>query len=326
MRILTSLVPLCVAVALSWPVVAQSQTPPDWNAFLAGVFKEARAQGISEATLHAALDGIMPIERVIELDRRQPEGTLTFEEYMAKRLPPELIAEARSQYDQNLPLLLSISEAYGVDAQVIVALWGHETRFGLYSGGFDVVPALATLAWDARRSEFFRKELMYALKILDEGQITPDKMRGSWAGAMGQSQFMPSSFNGYAEDWDRDGRRDIWTTKGDVFASAANYLSRNGWQLGEAWGAEVVLPAGYDTSRAGHDNPRPLSAWLAEGITFKGKAPLIGADEPTTLAMPAGPDGAAYLVFSNYRVILKWNRSDYFAMSVVRLADLVVAR
>jgi membrane-bound lytic murein transglycosylase B len=143
---------------------------------------------------------------------------------------------------------------------------------------------------------------------------------------MGQSQFMPSSFDGYAEDWDRDGRRDIWTTKGDVFASAANYLSRHGWQSGEPWGAEVRLPAGFDTSRAGHDSPAPLSQWMAEGVTFKGPPPTVGADEPTTLALPGGPNGPAYLVFSNYRVILRWNRSDYFGISVVRLADLILAR
>jgi membrane-bound lytic murein transglycosylase B len=314
------------AVDLIWSGVALAQERPDWNEFLTGVYDEARAEGVSEATLHAALDGITPIERVIELDRRQPEGTITFDEYMASRLPPELIAEARSQYDRHLPILLSIGETYGVDPQVIVALWGHETRFGLYTGGFNVIPALATLAWDRRRSDFFRKELMFALKILDEGHITPTEMKGSWAGAMGQSQFMPSSFHGYAQDWDRDGRRDIWTTKGDVFASAANYLSRHGWQAGEPWGGEVRLPAGFDTSRAGHDDPRPLSAWLAEGLTFKQAPPDVAADEPATLALPGGPGGPAYLVFSNYRVILRWNRSDYFAMSVVRLADLITAR
>jgi len=326
MRLATSFAWVLLAAISIGNGVAQAQTQPDWDQFLVGVFDEARANGIRETTLHAALDGITPIDRVIELDRRQPEGTLTFDEYMSKRLPPELIAEARSQYDQNLPLLLSVSEVYGVDPTAIVALWGHETRFGQYTGGFDVIPALATLAWDTRRSDYFRGELMYALKILDEGHITHDKMQGSWAGAMGQSQFMPSSFDGYAEDWDRDGRRDIWTTKGDVFASAANYLSRHGWQTGEPWGAEVRLPAGFDTSRAGHDNPAPLSQWMAQGVTFKGPPPTVGADEPTTLALPGGPNGPAYLVFSNYRVILRWNRSDYFGMSVVRLADLIRAR
>ena len=324
MRFMTSLGGALAVVLLVWSGSAQAQL--DWNEFLTGVFDEARADGVSETTLHAALDGITPIDRVIELDRRQPEGTVTFDDYMASRLPPELIAEARNRYDQYLPLLLSISETYGVDAAVVIALWGHETRFGLYTGGFDVIPALATLAWDMRRSEFFRTELMFALKILDEGHITPQEMQGSWAGAMGQSQFMPSSFHGYAVDWDRDGRRDIWTTKGDVFASAANYLSRHGWQLGEPWGGEVRLPAGFDTSVAGHDDPRPLSYWLAQGMTFASTPPEVAVDEPATLALPGGPAGPAYLVFSNYRVILRWNRSDYFAMSVVRLADLIHAR
>jgi len=326
MRLATWFVSALLSLIVIGVLPVRAQTQLDWDQFLAGVYDEARANGVRAATLHAALDGIEPIDRVIELDRHQPEGTVTFDEYMAKRLTPELIAEARSQYDQNLPLLLSVSEVYGVDPQVIVALWGHETRFGQYTGGFDVIPALATLAWDARRSDYFRSELMSALKILDEGHITPEEMQGSWAGAMGQSQFMPSSFDGYAQDWDRDGRRDIWTTKGDVFASAANYLSRHGWELGEPWGAEVRLPAGFDTSQAGHDDPRPLSQWLAAGVIFKGPSPAVGAEEPTTLALPAGPTGPAYLVFSNYRVILRWNRSDYFGMSVVRLADLIVDR
>ncbi len=317
---------MLAVLVVVWSGVAQPQNRPDWNEFLKGVADEATADGISPATLHAALDGITPIDRVIELDRRQPEGTVTFDEYMESRLPPVLVAEGRGQYDQHLPLLLSVSDTYGVDAHTIVALWGHETRFGRYTGGFDVIPALATLAWDTRRSDFFRKELMIALKILDEGHITNDKMVGSWAGAMGQSQFMPSSFHGYAEDWDRDGRRDIWTTKGDVFASAANYLHSHGWELGESWGGEVFLPAGFDTSLAGHDATRPLSEWLALGVSFKDDAPDVASDEPTTLALPGGATGPAYLVFSNYRVILRWNRSDYFAMSVVRLADLIAAR
>ena len=320
------IVMLFAALIVAWSATAHSQNRPDWNEFLQGVVDEATADGISPATVHAALDGITPIDRVIELDRRQPEGTVTFDEYMESRLPPVLVAEGRGQYDQHLPLLLSVSDTYGVDAPTIVALWGHETRFGRYTGGFDVIPALATLAWDTRRSDFFRKELMFALKILDEGHITNDKMVGSWAGAMGQSQFMPSSFHGYAEDWDRDGRRDIWTTKGDVFASAANYLHNHGWELGESWGGEVFLPVGFDTSLAGHDTARPLSEWLAMGVTFKDETPDVTSNEPTTFALPGGETGPAYLVFSNYRVILRWNRSDYFAMSVVRLADLIVAR
>lgn len=317
---------VAMAAVLVCAGTATAQTQPDWDEFIAGVFDDAAAQGISQATLHAALDGIEPIDRVIELDRRQPEGTVTFDEYMESRLPPALVAEGRRQYDEHLPLLLAIGETYGVDEAAIIALWGHETRFGTYTGGFSVIPALATLAWDPRRSEFFRKELMHALKIIDEGHITNAEMVGSWAGAMGQSQFMPSSFMGYAVDWDLDGRRDIWTTKGDVFASAANYLGSYGWERSEPWGAEVRLPAGFDTGQAGHDTPQPLSAWLEKGITFVGPAPEIAADEPTTLAMPGGISGPAYLVFSNYRVILRWNRSDYFAMSVVRLADLIVSR
>ncbi|MEM7122649.1 MAG: lytic murein transglycosylase [Pseudomonadota bacterium] len=315
-----------LVVLLSFIVPAQAETQPDWNSFIDSVRAEASSQGVSQATLDVALNGIEPIDRVIELDRRQPEGTVTFAEYMASRMPPALIAEARRNYDEHLPLLISVSDVYGVDPEAVIALWGHETRFGTYTGGFDVIAALATLAWDPRRSDFFRRELMHALKILDEGHITKEKMVGSWAGAMGQSQFMPSSFMGYAVDWDKDGRRDIWTTRGDVFASASNYLSSYGWELDEPWGAAVNLPAGMGAAQSGHDSPRPLQAWLDEGVTFVGARPAVAADEPTTLAMPAGEGGPAFLVFSNYRVILRWNRSDYFAMSVVRLADEIVTR
>ena len=299
---------------------------PTWGAFLQDVYELGRSEGICEASLLEALYGLQPIQRVIELDRRQPEGTVTFEEYMASRVPDELVAEARRRYAEDLPLLTVIGERYGVDPQYIVALWGLETRFGTYTGGFDVVASLATLAWDPRRSDYFRGELMRALHILDQGHIARPDMKGSWAGAMGQSQFMPSSFVSYAVDWDLDGHKDIWTTRGDVFASAANYLSSAGWREGMPWGGRVTLPAGFDSGLAGNKSTLPLAEWQAMGIAFVGTPPAVAVGEPASLILPGGPGGPAYLVFDNYRTILKWNRSDYFGMSVVTLADAVAGR
>ena len=205
-------------------------------------------------------------------------------------------------------------------------MWGLETRFGSYTGGFDVVASTATLAWDERRAAFFRNELMHALRILDEGHIARGDMTGSWAGAMGQSQFMPSSFSTYAYDWDLDGRRDIWTNKGDVFASAANYLSRSGWREGLPWGGPVDLPEGFDASLSGAGKTMRLADWLDLGVTWIGAGPAVALDEEASLAKPGGEGGPAWLVFDNYRAILKWNRSDYFAMSVVTLADAIARR
>lgn len=316
---------LSLAAFLLAVVPAQAEQPT-WGAFLEGVYEQGRSEGIGEATLLEALNGLQPIQRVIELDRRQPEGTVTFEEYMASRVPDELVAEARRRHAEDLPLLTVIGERYGVDPRYIVALWGLETRFGTYTGGFDVVASLATLAWDPRRSDYFRGELMRALHILDQGHIARPDMKGSWAGAMGQSQFMPSSFVSYAVDWDLDGHKDIWTTRGDVFASAANYLSGAGWREGMPWGGRVTLPAGFDSGLAGNRSTLPLAEWLAMGIAFVGAPPAVGAGEPASLILPGGPGGPAYLVFDNYRTILKWNRSDYFAMSVVTLADAVAGR
>lgn len=316
---------LCLLFLLASMSTAQAQQPT-WGAFLEGVYEDGRAQGIGEATLIEALTGLRPIDRVLELDRRQPEGTVTFDEYMASRVPAELVAEARRRYQEDLPLLTVIGERYGVEPTYIVALWGLETRFGTYTGGFDVIAALATLAWDPRRSDYFRGELMRALRILDQGHIARDDMKGSWAGAMGQSQFMPSSFLDYAVDWDLDGHKDIWLSRGDVFASAANYLSRAGWRKGMPWGGPARLPAGFDTSLAGNRSTLPLAEWQAMGIAFVGNPPAVAAAEPTSLVLPGGPGGPAYLVFDNYRTILKWNRSDYFAMSVVTLADAIAGR
>ncbi|MFY7960894.1 MAG: lytic murein transglycosylase, partial [Elsteraceae bacterium] len=308
-------------VGASSPVSVNAR---EFQAWLREFRAEARRSGISERTLAAALDGIAPIPRVIELDRAQPETTRTFQDYMARVINDQRVATGRERLRQHAPLLRQVADKYKVPPRFVVALWAAETDFGRVTGGFQVVPALATLAWEGRRAAFFRAELLNALKIIDAGHIAAADMKGSWAGAMGQSQFMPSSFLSFAEDWNGDGRRDIWRTESDVFASISNYLARSGWRPQESWGREVSLTRPVDPSAIGLDKRRPLSAWAALGLRRVDGKPLVGGDPASmeaSLIQFGGAGGPAYLVFENFRTILKWNRSNFFAVSVGTLAD-----
>lgn len=301
----------------------ETQEFPSW---LDAVKAEALGKGISQKTLDAAFHDMKLIPRVIELDRRQPEFTLTFDQYLSRVVPQARVEKGRARLAENKEILEQVSKKYGVQPQYLVAFWGIETDFGRVTGGFKVIPALATLAFDGRRSKFFRRELFHALRILEEGHIAPDAMMGSWAGAMGQSQFMPSSFTGYAVDYDGDGRKDIWTTKADVFGSAANYLSRYGWRGDAKWGRAVKLPAGFDSALADKKTKKTVQEWSALGVTNLDGSALPPAELEGMLVQPAGTEGPAYLVYSNYEVILKWNRSHFFAIAVGTLADRIAAR
>ena len=215
-----------VLLACTGTAGAATTESGDFATWLAALRQEANGRGIASATLDEAFADIRLIPRVIELDRNQPEFKLTFRQYMDRVVPAKRVNKGRQKFAENKDLLSKVGQRYKVQPRFVVALWGIETDFGRISGGFKVIPALTTLAFDGRRSRYFRGELMHALSIIDDGHITADKMMGSWAGAMGQSQFMPSSFVHHAVDFNGDGRRDIWTTKADVFASAANYLAR----------------------------------------------------------------------------------------------------
>jgi membrane-bound lytic murein transglycosylase B len=298
-----------------------------FDQWLTQLRKDALADGISDATLDAALKDVKLIERVIELDRSQPEFTLTFVQYLERVVPVSRQNKAKARFDEHRDLLKEIGQTYGVQPRFVVALWGIETDFGRVQGGFKVIPALVTLAYDGRRSEFFRKELMDALHIIEEGHISAEEMNGSWAGAMGQSQFMPSSFRQYAQDYDKDGHKDIWTTQSDVFASAANYLKSVGWQDDMTWGREVKLPssgvASPDMAMALHDNKtkKSLPEWTKLGMLSADGSALPTRPLQARLVLPDGADGPAYLVYANYEAILRWNRSNYFAIAVGTLAD-----
>ncbi len=295
----------------------------NFKEFLNRVGEDALASGISQKTIDAAFSGVTENPKVIRLDRRQPEGTITFSKYQQNVLPQGRINAGRKRLRDHADLLAQVSAAYNVqNPQYIVSLWGMETGYGAFTGGFDVVRSLATLAYDGRRSEFFRSELMHALRILEEGHIERASFTGSWAGAMGQSQFMPSSFMRLAVDFDGDGKQDIWNSLPDVFGSAANYLSQVGWNGEEGWGERVYLPA--DTQFA-LDLFHPSSYWATSGVTdAQGQAVRLELAE-AKLVRPGKDEDQYFLVGRNYDVILDWNRSKYFATSVGMLADAIAA-
>jgi membrane-bound lytic murein transglycosylase B len=283
--------------------------------FLAGVRAEAARAGVRADVLAAALDGLRPNADVVRLDRHQPEFHLTWAQYRARVLPESRLAKARAAYGANQDLLVRTGQRYGVWPGVIMGIWGLESGFGNNTGGFNVIQALATLAYDGRRAAFFRGELMAALKILNAGDISPRGMVGSYAGAMGQPQFMPSAYLHYAVDADGDGRRDIWTNHADIFGSVANYLARCGWRDGAPWGQPVRVPAGYD-GVFGREHTKPLGAWQAAGVRRIDGRGFSRGDVAAALLLPDGAGGDAFLVYENFHVIRRYNPSDFYALGV----------
>lgn len=307
-----------VVLGLMAPVLAQQE---DFTTWLETLRADALRHGIRQQTLDVALNGVQPLPRVIELDRTQPETILTYTQYIQRVLPAQRIQKGQQLLQQHRALLSKIGAAYGVPPRFIVALWGIESNYGQRTGGFQVIPALVTLAYDGRRSAFFRQELLQALQIVDAGHVQPPAMLGSWAGAMGQNQFMPSSFITYAVDHNGDGRRDIWTTLADVFASTAHYLQRTGWRTGETWGRRVVSPSVLEAELIGLGVRKPLAAWQNLGVRRAHGDDLPAVSLQASLLLPAGSEGPAFLVYENFRTLLKWNRSTYFALAVGQLAD-----
>jgi membrane-bound lytic murein transglycosylase B len=305
-------------LGLAGPAHAQAG---DFTAWLAGLKRDAAAQGVPAATLDKALTGVEPLPRVLELDQKQPESTLTLARYLSNVVKPERIEKGRKLKVQDRAVLRSVSKRYGVPPKVIMALWAVESGFGASMGSFRVVEALATLAFDGRRPELFRSELINALKILSRGRFESEDLKGSWAGAMGQVQFMPSTYLRYAVAYDHGGQPDIWNRHGDVFASAANYLSTLGWKRDESWGREVVLPARFDSRLIGLPVRHSVTEWSKLGVRRLGGGKLPTSSIAGSIVQPDGPGGRAFLVYDNFRVIMKWNHSTYFAVAVNMLAD-----
>jgi membrane-bound lytic murein transglycosylase B len=307
------------------PTLAQKKK--NFDAWLADFRTEAAAKGISQATLQSALSRVQYLPKVIELQKNQPEFKFTVEEYLIRVASESRALRGREVLAEQEALLRKIYERYGVPPQYLVALWGIETDFGRLTGGFPVIDAVATLAYGGSRSDFFRSELLYALRIVDRGHISHDKMVGSWAGATGQLQFMPSTFYSYAVDYNGDGRMDIWNNLEDIFASAANYLSRSGWVRDQPWGWEVNLPKDFDRTLVGLDNRKSLEEWEKLGVShlrgenLKNSSAWLGS-----VVAPDGQKGRAFMAMENYRVIYRWNRSHHFVVAVGVLADRIAAQ
>lgn len=325
MRLLHLTPVLAVSLALGGHSLADTPAP-DFQQCLAGLQDQARAQGRSEETVDTLIPNLVQQTRVLELDRQQPEFMQTFGRYLAIRVTDTRIEAGREKLAANRVLLDALQQRYGVPAPVLVAFWGLETNYGGYLGATPSLDALATLACDPRRSEFFTNEFLTALALLERERLNPATMKGSWAGAMGHTQFMPSTWDRYAVDGDGDGRIDLWASEADALASGANFLSQLGWVPGLRWGREVHLPAGFDYSQAGGGARRPLPEWGELDIRQANGNPLPQADVEAKLVVPAGADGPAFLVYRNFDVIMGWNRSESYALSVGLLADRIAGR
>jgi membrane-bound lytic murein transglycosylase B len=291
-----------------------------FDSWLADLRREAAAQGISQATLDAALGNLVLAERVIELDRRQPEFLQTFDAYLGRRVTPTQVTRGQELLQEHAALLDEVEQKYGIPKAVLVAFWGLETRYGAVQGSLNVPASLATLSFEGRRSTFFRNQLLDALRIIDAGHVQAIDMNGSWAGAMGHMQFMPSTFLAYAVDGDADGRIDIWKSLPDAMNSAANYLSRAGWHPQEPVALEVTLPEGFDWRQARMAHRLPVGEWAALGVLQADGAPLPEVEGRAAIVLPQGWQGPAFMVFDNFNVVMRWNRSVNYALTVAQLA------
>ena len=290
---------------------------------IARMKSQARLEGISDNTVNQVLSKVKLLPRIIELDRRQPEFTQTFANYFTTRINEERIQRGRDLYAKHHVLLNQIQRDSGIPAQFLISFWGLETSYGGHFGDWSVLDSLATLACDTRRSTFFTQELFNAMRIVEAGDITAERMIGSWAGAMGHMQFMPSTFLRYAKDVDGDGRRDLWGSIPDAMGSAANFLQQLGWVPGLNWGQEVLLPRSFDYSLAGRDQMLSFEEWTKLGVTTTSGAPLTPAAQKAALIIPSGYQGPAFLVTKNFYIIMRWNRSEFYALSVGHLADRI---
>ncbi|WP_237261487.1 lytic murein transglycosylase [Thiomicrorhabdus immobilis] len=288
--------------------------------------KQALQKGISQSTLDQAFKDIELNDRVLESDKKQPEFTQTFFEYFNRAVSDSRIEKGLKKYAEQKPLLDEVTKKYGVPGRFLVAFWGMETNYGSYTGNIPIIESLATLAYDPRRSEFFTTQLISALTILDKGHVSLKQMKGSWAGAMGQCQFMPSNYLQYAVDGDGDGKINLWDSLPDVFYSAANFLQQLGWQKEENWGREVALPKNFDYALADNKTSRSLSDWQKLGITLADGRVLPDEDMQARLLLVSDYQGPAFLVYDNFRVIKRWNNADKYAVAVGHLADRIVER
>lgn len=296
-----------------------------WVSWISDLRQEAVNKGISPELFDTAFANVHePNQKIKHFQKSQPEKRLTYTKYLKTRVNSYRIIMGQKNYLKNKEILEKIGDVYGVDPCFITAFWGMETSYGTYMGDFPVIQSLATLAYDSTRTAFFRKELLLALKILSEGHVSLKDFKGEWAGASGQPQFLPSSFYRYAVDFDEDGRKNIWTSKPDVFASIANYMKQNGWKKGEPWAIKVKIPANFDKNLQGKKIVKPVAEWNALGVrTVDGKE-LPYSHLSSSIIEPH--EGPIFLALPNYKMILKYNNSIYYAGAIGYLADHICKR
>jgi membrane-bound lytic murein transglycosylase B len=294
------------------------------DGFVDGVWQQAKARGVSRRTFEAAMGGFEPLPKVMELTRKQPEFTSTAADYVAKRANDKQAGVGRDKHGEWAKTLAAIEQRWGVQAEIVLAIWGIETNFGSFLGGNNTVHALATLTHGGYRTDYFGKELITALTILEAGHVAPREMVGSWAGAMGHPQFMPSSFMRYAVDFKGEGHKDIWNSVPDALASAANYLREHGWRAGETWGYEVKLPRDFNYGNAWSGASASLADWTGIGVTRANGKPFPRRTDMARLLMPMGGTGPVFLILPNFDVIKRYNNSDSYALAVGHLADRIL--
>ena len=292
--------------------------------FVRSLWPDAQRAGVSRQAFEAAFASYNPIPQVIELTRKQPEFTQTVQQYVDKRVTAAQADKGRAMRGEWAQTLAGAQQRYGVQPEIVLAIWGMETNFGGFMGGNNTIHALATLTEKGYRPDYFRSELLTALRIVTDGHISANAMVGSWAGAMGHTQFMPSSFMRYAVDYNGDGRKDIWNSVPDALGSTANYLKSFGWRPGETWGYEIKLPNGFDFTAARSMDKAPLSQWQAMGISRASGRSFPRPDDVARLYMPAGAHGPAFLLLPNFDVIKRYNNSDSYALAVGHLADRIL--
>ncbi|MBV8851491.1 MAG: lytic murein transglycosylase [Methylobacteriaceae bacterium] len=293
----------------------------DFEHFVQSLWPQAHARRVSRATFDAAFRGVTPDPDVIARTKKQAEFVKPIGDYLATAVSAKRIETGRTKAREWKEILEKVDHIYGVDPYIVLGVWGLETNFGGYVGDKYVIRALATLAYARYRGDYFKKELLSALQILEAGHVHAKDMQGSWAGAMGQTQFMPSSFNHYAVDFDRDGHKDIWTNVPDALASTANYLKKHGWIAGETWGYEVMLPASLQAS-GGSSHYRSFAHWAAQGVS-RADGEAMPRDGEAALLQPAGAEGPAFLVTRNFKVIKSYNNSTSYALGVSLLGDRI---
>ena len=299
-----------------------SRANDTFEKWVAELWPQARAKGVSRQTFEAAFSGVTFDPGVIESAEYQPEFVKPIWEYLDRAVTDKRVYNGREMLRSYANVLNTIEAVYGVDRHIVMAVWGMESSYGQFLGEKSVIRSLATLGYRGRRTRFGRTQLLAALMILERGDTGPERMIGSWAGAMGHTQFIPTTYNVYAVDFDGDGRRDIWDTVADALASTANYLRASGWRPGQPWGSEVVLPKGFDYELA-DQGARPVSQWQRLGVRRPGGGALTHGGEKATLILPAGAHGPAFLVFSNFKAILRYNNATAYALAVGHLADRI---